>query len=143
MQIIATQVQVFMYIQNELGQILLQIAHELGKLTSKLEEKIDTFFNDKYSILNQILSKPTAIFSSKKIDANIAKAVIAIINNLDTAYKKISGKEHSRVYPKLEALSKASTNVSKLILLMKKRNMYQNLNQNSLVLGQLLQNLLA
>ena len=48
LQIIATQVQVFMYIQNELGQILLQIAHELGKLTSKLEEKIDTFFNDKY-----------------------------------------------------------------------------------------------
>jgi hypothetical protein len=105
-QIISTQVQVFIYLYTELSAILNQLSVDIGKITSKLDEKIDSFYEDPYSPLNLILDNGDSIISSEKVAPKIAKAIIAISRNLDHAYKKISGKEHVDIFPKLDKFSK-------------------------------------
>lgn len=105
-QIVSSQIQVFIYIYSELSSISNQLSIDMGKLASKLEEAINDFFESKYSILNKILDHGDVVLSSDKVNPSITKSIISITRNIDHIYKKLSGKEHTEIFPKFDKLSK-------------------------------------
>ncbi len=129
-QIISTQIQVFNYLYTELSLILNQLSADIGKIAAKLEEKIDAFYEDKFSVLNQILDNGESVLSSDKVTPTISKAIIVISRNLDHAYKKISGKEHTNIFPKLDKFSKINLSKSEGT---KEEKKYQSVHKQKLM----------
>ncbi len=103
-QIISAQMQVFLYIFTELSNILNMLSVEMGKMASKVDEKLDEFFYSEFSIFNRIVNNIDKIVDSEYAAPNISKSFIAIARNIDHVYKQLSGKEHTDIFPKLDMM---------------------------------------
>ncbi|HOJ63957.1 MAG TPA: cyclic nucleotide-binding domain-containing protein [Spirochaetota bacterium] len=108
--LINANIEIFSYIYHELSNVINEINKEIEYFSTKLEEKLNIFFNKEDSPFNNLVKIADKIKMNEDLGENIARTIVTICRNIDNNYKQLSGKEHIEVFQKYDKLSKSISN---------------------------------
>ena len=103
--LLTKEINIFLYIFDNLSSIIKSIDIETEKFASKIENKLNTFFLEGSSPFNKIYSIAEKIKKNVNIDDKLTKSIVKICRNIEHINKKLGGREYVEIFPKYDMLN--------------------------------------
>jgi hypothetical protein len=104
--LISAQINIFLYLYDDLSSLLNAISGETEKFMSRIENKLNYFFSEQDSPFNKIVLISEKLKNNPVIDNDLCKAIVSSCRNLDHTNKLLNGKEHTDAFAKYDLLGK-------------------------------------